>query len=166
MDELFKWLCVGFALSCTIHNLEEAIFLPEWARKHIPNLPFAPNNKIYSVLTSTISAFIWLVIWAALNIESSAIQNLLIAICLAMAINAIFPHLAISLIKKSYSPGTLSGVLSNLPIGAYLISHIIKMGHIPNWSQVTLFALLYAVVSFGALYFWHFRIGASKKGRI
>ena len=164
MDIFFKYLCLVFAFGCTIHNLEEAILLPAWAKKNISNLPFVPNATIYWILTTIISIFIWLAVWAALTFsDNQMLQSLLLAIALSMAINAIFPHLAISLIKKSYAPGTLSGVLLNMPIGVAIIFYRIGAGFVPNWPQIILFAFLYGVVAFGVLFLWHYKIGSTEK---
>jgi len=75
-----------------------------------------------------------------------------------MAVNAEVPHLPISLIKHSYSPGTGTGMLFNLPLGVLLIRAQLgtnTSSPVDVWREAVQYALLLAGGTFGSLYVAH-----------
>ena len=127
---------------------------------------FEPNHKIYWVLTSLVSVVIWIpVVGVCVSKESSTFQNALAGFALAMAINAVLPHFAISLVKHSYSPGAGTGMLFNLPLGVLLIHAQLSaaaISHVDVWREEVIYALLLAAGAFGSLYGAHAIIAARK----
>ena len=105
----YKLTAILFGMGVTLHNLEEAMFRADWSRSHL-KLRFEPNPRIYWVLTSLVSVVIWIpVVGVCVSKERSSFQSALSGFALAMAINAVLPHFIISLVKRSYSPGTGTG---------------------------------------------------------
>jgi zinc transporter ZupT len=91
-DSSFKLLAVLFATGVTLHNLEEAIFLPAWSRSHL-KLPFEPNRTAYWVVTSLVSVAIWIpVVGVWVSKENRSFREALSGFALAMAVNAVLPH--------------------------------------------------------------------------
>ena len=145
--------------------------LPRWARANVtlPNLtlPFSskfipnsfPNSTIYWILTSAVSAIVWLaVLGVALRPEIAAFHFALSGFALAMAVNAFFPHLAVSIAKRSYCPGTATGLLLNLPLGVLVVREQLVQTAVPAnefWRQTLLYAVLLAVFAFGSLFGCH-----------
>jgi hypothetical protein len=89
--------------------------------------------------------------------------SVLSGFALAMAINAVLPHLVISLVKHSYMPGT--GMLFNLPLGVLLIHGQLSAhatSHAEVWRDAVLYALLLAVGAFGSLHGAHAILAARK----
>jgi hypothetical protein len=83
-----------------------------------------------------------------------------------MAINAVLPHLAISLVKRSYSPGTGTGMLFNLPLGVLLMQWQLSAhatSHAEVWRDAVLYALLLTAGAFGSLYGAHAIYAARKR---
>jgi len=158
-------MAILFGLGVTLHNLEEAMYLASWTRSHLTPL-FAPNPKIYWVITSFVSVVIWVpIVGVLVSPGSSYFQTVLSGFALAMAINAVLPHLVISLVKHSYSPGAGTGLLFNLPLGVMLIRRQLSAhatSHAEVWRDAALYALLLAVIAFGSLYGAH-AIFARKK---
>jgi Protein of unknown function with HXXEE motif len=77
---------------------------------------------------------------------------------LAMALNAFFPHLTMSIAKRSYCPGTATGILLNLPLGVLVIRTQLVQTAVPAnvfWRQSVLYAVLLAVFAFGSLFGLH-----------
>ncbi len=75
-----------------------------------------------------------------------------------MAINAVLPHLVISLVKHSYSPGVGTGALFNLPLGVLLIRaqwSAPASARVDFWPETVLYALLLTAGTLGALYGAH-----------
>lgn len=114
--DVLAWL---FAAAVTVHNSEEAIFLPGWsqtaARWH------APVGKVefrFAVAVLTLFAY------ACAGFSTAGIMvgtYLLCGYALAMLLNVFIPHLAATAVMRRYAPGTATGVCLNLPITALLI---------------------------------------------
>lgn len=160
-------MAILFGIGVALHNLEEALYLVSRARSHL-TLWFEPNPKIYAVLTSLVSVVIWVpIVGVCVSPESRHFQSVLSGFALAMAINAVLPHFVISLVKRSYSPGTGTGMLFNLPLGVLLIRGQLSAhatSHAEVWREAVLYALLLAVGGFGSLYGAHAIFAARKAG--
>ena len=165
MSPPYKLTAILFGIGATLHNLEEAMYLVSWARSYL-RLWFEPNPKIYWVLTSLVSVVIWIpIVGVCFLPESSWFQSVLSGFALAMAINAVLPHLVVSLIKHSYSPGVGTGMLFNLPLGVLLIHEQLNAhanSHAGVWRDAILYALLLAAGAFGSLYGAHAIFSAKK----
>jgi Protein of unknown function with HXXEE motif len=164
----YKLIATLFGIGVTLHNLEEAMFLVSCSRTHL-KLPFPQNAKIYWVLTSLASLVIWIFILGVRRWpQNSDLQCVLSGIALVAAVNAVLPHLLISLVKRSYSPGTGTGMLFNLPLGVWLIHEQLKAGVISAadlWRRAVPYGALLAVVAFGSLFGAH-AIAAWKRSTI
>jgi hypothetical protein len=158
MNPSYQLTAILFGIGVTLHNLEEALYLPGWARSHV-KLWFEPNPKIYWVLTSLVSVAIWIpIVGVCVAKESTHFQSALSGFALVMAINAVLPHFVISLVKHSYSPGTATGMLFNLPLGVLLIHAQLSAHAIPGsgfWREAILYALLLAAGALAILYGAH-----------
>jgi hypothetical protein len=152
----YKLTIILFGLGVTLHNLEEAIFLVSWYRAHWRG-KFRPNARIYWVLTSLVSGAIWIPILAVgVWPKSAQWQWALSGFALVIAVNAVFPHLAMSVATHSYMPGTATGILLNLPLGAWLIHEQLRAHVLTNiWRQAVPYAVLSAAAAFGSLFAAH-----------
>lgn len=115
----FASLSLLFAAAVTVHNLEEAIWLPGWS-KHAGryHVPVTARQFRFAVLALTLLA--WAVVgWSALG--SSFADYLVSGYALAMLVNVVFPHLAATFAMRRYAPGTVTAVLFNLPVTALLL---------------------------------------------
>ncbi len=113
---LFAWL---FAAGLTIHNLEEAIFLPAWSRTAARwHAPIGAAEFRFAVVVLTLSAYVC----AGLSTAGSMVGTyLLCGYSLAMFLNVFIPHLAATAVMRRYAPGTATAVCCNLPITVLLI---------------------------------------------
>lgn len=106
-----------------------------------------------------VSVTIWIpIVGVCISKENSHFQSALSGFALAMAINAVLPHLAISLVKHSYSPGAGTGLLFNLPLGVLLIHAQLSSPGISRgdvWREALLYALSLAAGAFAILYGAH-----------
>ena len=110
------WL---FALAFTAHNIEEGLFLPAYTVKD-PRLagrvtPFALRFTLVTLTTVTcaIAAF-------AATGHHPAIQ-LLAGIAAVMVINAMVPHLTLTLAFRRYAPGTGTAIGLVVPLSLLVI---------------------------------------------
>jgi len=151
-----KLTAILFGVSVTLHNLEEALFLVGWSRTHL-KLWFTPDPKIYEVLTSLVSLVIWIpIVGVWVWPQNVRLQAALAGFALAMAVNAVFPHLLLSVATRSYSPGAGTGVLLNLPLGTWLIREQLNTHMVVDiWRQAVPFAVLLAVGAYGSLLATH-----------
>jgi hypothetical protein len=165
MNPSHRLMAILFGIGVTLHNLEEAMYLVRWARAHV-NLWFEPNPKIYWVVTSLVSVAIWIpIVGVCVSNESPRFRSVLTGFALVMAINAVLPHFAISLIKRSYSPGAATGMLFNLPLGVWLI-HAQLSSHSMVWRETVLYGLLLVAGALGSLYGAHAIVARREQRRL
>lgn len=118
-----------FLLGFTLHNFEEAIWLPEWSR-HAKRFhePVGSNEFIFAVIMITVFGYLL----TASDIIFGSIGNLVNYIYLGfigtMGLNAIFPHLLACIFLKKYAPGLLTGIMLNLPLSIIIIYWHIQNG--------------------------------------
>jgi hypothetical protein len=118
----FETLVWAFAVAVTIHNLEEALLLPAWSRRagrwHVA---VGASEFRFAVIALTLLVYLLAGLAAAGGAIGAIGAYLVCGYALAMALNAFVPHLAASVALRGYAPGTASGLLLNLPIGAALL---------------------------------------------
>ncbi|HUB30527.1 MAG TPA: HXXEE domain-containing protein [Terracidiphilus sp.] len=158
MHSLYRLTAISFGVGVTLHNLEESAYLPGWFRSNL-KLLFEPSQKIYWILTSLVSAVIWVpIVGVCISPEDNRFQTVLSGFALLMVINVVVPHLALTLVKRSYSPGTGTAIVFNLPLGVLLIRaqlNAATTSHAQIWREAFLYALLLAVGTLGCLYGAH-----------
>lgn len=144
-----------FAVAVTLHNLEEAIWLPGWTRVHV-KVRFGSIPMAYWIGASIVSVLVWTAaVGAALSSTKAPFHLALSGFALAMSLNALVPHLALSLIKGSYMPGAATGMLLNLPVGVVVIGQqrqMIAASVTAFRTGSALYAALLAVAAFGTLF--------------
>jgi hypothetical protein len=93
----YREIAIRFGVGVTLHDFEEAVYGPRWIREHRKPL-FPPSDAIYWTLTSLVSAVVWIaVLGLCLEPRNLLFREMLTGFALAMAVNAVFPHLALSL---------------------------------------------------------------------
>lgn len=111
-----------FLMCFTLHNIEESIWLPKWSKYAGRYHPQVANNEFhFAVMVVTLLGHVLTFIFLVLGNTNDIIKYLYLGFLMMMCFNAIFPHLIGTIILKKYAPGTLTGLLLNLPIGLYLI---------------------------------------------
>ncbi|HXX14252.1 MAG TPA: HXXEE domain-containing protein [Candidatus Eremiobacteraceae bacterium] len=163
----YKLIAILFGIGVTLHNLEEAMFLVRWYGIHL-RLRFTPNAKIYWVVTSLVSVAIWIPIVAVcVRPDSTRFQWALAGFALVMAVNAVIPHLVWTVATRSYSPGTGTGMLLNLPLGTWLIHKQWSAHMLTNiWRQAVPFSMLLVIGAFAILFGAHAIRGWKRQSRL
>lgn len=111
-----------FLLSFTLHNIEEALWLPKWsqyAKKFHP--PVVKNEFHFAVLMITVLGYVLTFLVLLTGSSNDIVKYLYLGFLLMMVCNAVFPHLIATIVLRRYAPGTITGLLLNLPIGLYVI---------------------------------------------
>ncbi|MBN2397185.1 MAG: HXXEE domain-containing protein [Deltaproteobacteria bacterium] len=128
----FVTLSWSFAVAVTIHNLEEALFLPQWSQRagrwH-PGVGACEFRFAVSVLT--LFAFI-AAYWSVSSPPGSLGAYLVCGYALAMLLNVVFPHLAVTLALRRYMPGTATSILVILPASSWLLYQAFHQGYIES----------------------------------
>jgi hypothetical protein len=114
--ESLAWL---FAAAVTLHNLEEAIWLPAWSKAG-PRWRVAVDAAEFRFAVSVLTIVAYACAWFAAAGSSVGVY-LLCGYALAMALNALIPHLAATIFFRAYAPGAATGCLLNFPISVMLL---------------------------------------------
>lgn len=124
--------CLTFGV--LLHNLEEALYLPAWSA-HAGRWYRAVDARTFRIAVACFSAL--LVVLTTFGTRAAASRTtghvsayLMAGYSLAMALNAVVPHALLTLVTRRYMPGTATGLLLNLPIGALYIRLTVEHGAI------------------------------------
>jgi hypothetical protein len=134
-----------FLLGFTLHNLEEAIWLPAWskyARKF--HEPVERNQFIFALIIITIAGYLIILLDMLTGQTGNIINYIFLGFIGMMGLNAIIPHLAATIVLKKYAPGLITGLLLNLPISIIIIVYYIQNG-------INIFYLVLAFLSITGL---------------
>jgi hypothetical protein len=132
-----------FLLGFTLHNLEEAVWLPRWSKlagRYHP--PVAQGPFVFAVIVVSVIGY-WLTIWDIATGQTGGVASYaFLGFVAMMGLNAIFPHLIATIVLRKYAPGLLTGILLNLPLAIILVGHYLNHG-------LKLYYLLLAMVILG-----------------
>lgn len=116
-----KSIYLLFVLAISIHNIEEALWLPAWSKyakrfvKQVETQEFRFAVLIVTILsllsTSTFIVFPYIKIT----------NYIYFGFLGAMILNVIFPHLIATIALRRYAPGLISGLLFILPINGVIL---------------------------------------------
>jgi hypothetical protein len=105
-----------FPLVLSIHNLEEGLFLPKWSQetkfvnvKRVGEVEFRFALIIITLLAYLVSTI------RVFNSENHLSNLLYFGFLGTMILNALIPHLSVSIMTKKYMPGLFSALFINLP---------------------------------------------------
>lgn len=113
-------LVILFCLAITLHNLEEAIWLPAWSQQASRfQKPVTEGEFRFAVAIITGLAYLTAIgyqIW-----PFTIAKWLFTGFLGSMIVNAIFPHLLATLIMKKYAPGLATGLILNIPVNSFIL---------------------------------------------
>ena len=119
-----------FLLGFTLHNIEEALWLPKWS-KHAKKFhkEVSDNEFRFAIIIVTIIGYLLTFQYLIFANKSQFSRYIFLGFILMMVINTFLPHLAATMVLKKYAPGTITGLLLNVPIGLYLLYNYIQTQH-------------------------------------
>ncbi|MFT4114837.1 HXXEE domain-containing protein [Silvibacterium sp.] len=127
-------ISTGWLLTACVvlHNAEEGLWLPQWAQRRLgSHARLAAARKAWTApgfRRSLVVVSVLLVIFTAVASQAapgSFWSYLMAGYALTMMLNALVPHLALSLFTRSYMPGTATGLLLNIPVGLFYLREAI-----------------------------------------
>jgi hypothetical protein len=136
-----------FLMGFTLHNIEEAIWLPKWslyAKKF--HEPVGSNEFIFAVIIVTIIGYLLTAVDFIVGYPGNLINYIYLGFIGMMGLNVIFPHLLATIVLKKYSPGLLTGIMLNLPF-----SMIIIYWHLQNGIKIIYLFAAIAMVGISVL---------------
>jgi hypothetical protein len=123
----FARLLWSVPLSVLLHNLEEYPRIVTFAQRH--GVPIKRRPMGLAVALATLLPWIITAV-AARRPTTSMPLRLTLAMPSLMAVNALI-HLAQTILLRDYSPGTVTGVVINLPLAGYLYQWAAREGLLP-----------------------------------
>jgi hypothetical protein len=129
----FQGLLWLFPIVATLHNAEEALWLPAWSKRAGRwHAPVAPGVFRFAVILFTIMAFAltWL---SARSGKQTVWTYLVFGYIVTMLANALIPHVAATILMRSYMPGVATGVALNLPVFSLLVFLALKEEYVSGW---------------------------------
>jgi hypothetical protein len=117
------WL---FALAITVHNIEEGLFLPTYTAV-VPRLAGRVTPFAFRFALVALTAVAYGIVAFAVS-GSHYAADLLAGIAVVMAINAVIPHLTLTLVLRRYAPGTGTAICIVLPLSLLVILNGFAVG--------------------------------------
>jgi hypothetical protein len=146
-----------FLFGFTLHNIEEALWLPGWskhAKKFHP--PVEKNAFHFAVIVVTIFGYLVTVLDFYTASPGSLFNYIFLGFVGMMGINTFLPHVAATIILRKYSPGLITAVLLNLPLSSIILFEYISI-NINIYYLVLSVVLISGIVLFSLKYL--FRLG-------
>jgi len=123
-----------FLFSITLHNVEEALWLPQWSKYATKFHKQVEKNEFhFAVLIITLIAYLCTSLFIFFP-NVLLLKYFYFGFVGAMIINTIFPHLIATIFLKRYSPGLITGVLLQVPVNVLIIVDSINSGIINFYS--------------------------------
>jgi drug/metabolite transporter (DMT)-like permease len=132
----FRSLILIFPLAITLHNIEEALWLPQWSQFAKRYHKRVGRNEFYfALICVTLIAYLSSFFFLLFN-EVVILKYIYFGFVGAMILNAIFPHLIATIVLKRYAPGVITGILMNVPCFSSLIIFAIKENVISTFEVI------------------------------
>lgn len=133
-----------FLFSITLHNIEEALWIPRWSRytekfgKQVSGDEFH-----FAVLVITILSYLATGLFIFFP-ENLILKYFFFGFMGAMMFNIIFPHLILTIILKKYSPGLITGIFLIMPFNSLIIISSLN-NSIINLSEVIISTIVVGI---------------------
>jgi hypothetical protein len=122
----FERLQWALPIVVTLHNLEEAIWLPS-AAKHLDMLPRQMSPGRFRIGVGILTVAAYLITWFSVaDGRESAWTYMFVAYTFVMFLNVFVPHLPAAVLLRSYALGVVTAVVVNLPVTTLLLAEIWK----------------------------------------
>lgn len=117
----FRKLLWLFPIVVTIHNTEEALWLPQWTQHSAWWMaPVAPAVFLFAVSVLTLLAFA--VTYLSFRTGPQTLWTYLaVGYMVAMLANVLAPHAIASVLTRSYMPGLATALGLNVPVLSFLV---------------------------------------------
>jgi len=147
-----QWL---LPIAVTLHNAEEAIWMPRWSAGHAMQLPVRPPGaaEIWAALVVFTAAAIAVTYLSARHGPESIWAYLTFGYIVAMLANVFVPHVPAAIVFHGYAPGLVTAVLINLPVMSILVNRMRREGWVHGW-KMTVFGVGVPLMLGGVIVAW------------
>lgn len=124
------WL---FPIVVTLHNVEEAIWLPGWSKRAVLwHRSVTPGSFRFAVAVLTVLAFA--ITWLSAESGKQTVWTYLVFGCMVVTLaNVLIPHIVLTVALRSYVPGLATAVVLNLPVLSLLVVLALREGYVSSW---------------------------------
>jgi hypothetical protein len=125
-----QWL---FPIVVTLHNAEEALWLPAWSKR--TGSRFAPvGQRVFLFAVTVLTVLAFGVTWLSAESGKQTVWAYLTFGCMVVTlVNVLIPHVAVSVAQRSYMPGVATAVTLNLPVLSLLVVMALRDGYVSGW---------------------------------
>jgi len=127
-----QWL---FPIAVTLHNAEEAIWMPRWDVRHLEDVVGRPPGVAeirVALVVLTLLAFAF-TYFSARRGPETVWAYLVFGYIIAMLANVFVPHVPAAIVFRGYAPGVVTAVLINLPVMSLLTIRMLREGWVRGW---------------------------------
>jgi len=147
-----QWL---FPIAVTLHNAEEAIWMPGWAANHLEDVVGRPPGATEiraALVVLAVAAFVATYLSVRRGPES-VWAYLTFGYIIAMLANVFVPHVPAAIVFRGYAPGVVTAVLINLPVMSLLAVRMVRERWVSGWKAAG-FGVGVPLVLGGAIVTW------------
>ena len=102
---------------------------------------------VFHIVVTVLTALAWAVTWLSVRSGAQTFSTYLMFGCVVATLaNAIYPHLTLSIARRSYMPGTATAVALNLPVLSFLVASALSERQVSGWKSVAYAAGVPALV--------------------
>ncbi|MEN8904448.1 MAG: HXXEE domain-containing protein [Clostridiales bacterium] len=149
MIELINVIWI-FPFAITLHNIEEGLWMLEWSKKNQIFSEIKGKREFhFALICVTMLAYIVTFLFGLYQTER-IFKYLFYGFIGTMLLNAIVPHLVLTIITKKYCPGVLTGVLLNIPCFSLLIFYSID-NNVINYMELIIATGIMSLILLGLL---------------
>ena len=109
-----------FMFCLTVHNIEEALWMPDWRAKTMPRRSPQKEHFIFAVLGITVIGYLSAGLFAFYP-DNQHLEYAFVGFTGAMFINAVVPHLALTIRYRKYCPGVMTGCFLIIPLHSMIL---------------------------------------------
>ncbi len=121
MNSIIPWIFWLFPIAFTIHNIEEAFWLPAFSKSAGKfHKPIDSFEFIFAIIILTLLSIIITFLFYQKG-KQSLICYLYFAFNFGMLLNVFYPHLIATVVLKKYCPGLITGILFIIPSTTYIL---------------------------------------------
>ena len=123
----YKKLVPILAVAETIHNAEEAVWLPAWSQTAgIWHPPVGAFEFRFALMVVT--SLVFGIVYYFVRYDNKFAQYIMSGALVLILFNVFVPHLAATIVLSEYAPGIISGIVLNIPVCVYLLRRGMKDG--------------------------------------
>lgn len=151
----FRKLQWFFPIAVTLHNAEEAIWMPPWSASHAAQLPVHPPGavEIIAALVAFTAAAFAVTYLSVRRGPESVWAYLTFGYIVAMLANVFVPHVPAAIVFHGYAPGLVTAVLINSPVMSILVIRMLREEWVHGW-KMAIFGIGVPLMLGGVIVAW------------